>query len=313
MRKIIHLIGFILLSFLAACGGSTPSAPTQPNPLAGVPTPSLAPEPTETPIVPPTRPLPTATLSPTQEPETATATVIIPPTEMPTEAATATATSTGLNTSVPQTTDLTIPSAEELPIAATLYNINDSTPRPGIILLHMFNGNRTVWANNGLADALVANGYVVLALDMRGHGETGGGRDWQLAREDLGLVWQWFAERDDVDGARTAVIGGSIGANMALLLGVDEAAIKTAVLLSPGLDYFNVQTGAEIAAYDERPLLIVASEDDGYAATSSQTLFESAGSNARLEMYTDAGHGTNMLTAVPELTELILQWLAENV
>ncbi len=308
MRKTIKICGLIILLLLAACGGSPPPAPTQVNPLAGVPTPSLAPEPTDT----SNAPSPTATLPPTVTPEPATPTATITAVSTETVPPTATATSTAASTSVPQTTDLSIPGAENLPIAATLYNTSDSTPRPGIILLHMYNGNRTVWAKNGLADELVANGYVVLALDMRGHGETGGGRDWQLAREDLNRVWHWFAEREDVDGEKTAVIGGSIGANMALLLGVDVTAVKTAILLSPGLDYYNVKTDEEIAAFGERPLLIVASEDDGYAATSSQTLFESA-PTAQLEMFTNAGHGTNMLTTVPELTELILQWLAENV
>ena len=308
MRKIIKICAILCLSLLAACGGSTPSAPATANPLAGVPTPSLAPEPTDTPSA-----LPTMTLlaTETQAPETATATVTVSPTEMPIESATAVSTVAGK--SVVQTTDLTIPGAADLPIAATLYNTNDTTPRPGIILLHMLNGNRQVWAHNGLAEELVANGYVVLALDMRGHGETGAERDWQLAREDLRLVWQWFADRDDVDAQKTAVMGGSIGANMALLLGVDETAVNTVILLSPGSDYMGVKTNGEIAAFAERPLLIVASQEDSYAATSSQTLFDLAGANAQLEMYTNAGHGTNMLTAEPELTELILEWLAEHV
>ena len=64
----------------------------------------------------------------------------------------------------------------------------------------------------------------------------------------------------------SAFIGGSIGANMALRLGADVPQIPTVVLLSPGLNYDGVQTEPAMETFGDRPVFIVASSEDSYAA-----------------------------------------------
>ena len=163
------------------------------------------------------------------------------------------------------------------------------------------------WA--GFAQQLADSGYAVLAIDMRGHGDTGGERDWEKAAADHALIWRQFVGREEVDKAHTAVIGGSIGANMALQLGTAQPMIKTAVLLSPGLDYRGVTTETAVQSYGNRPLLIVASEEDSYAADSSRSLLDLASPQAALQMYSGIGHGTSMLNNDPALTQTLLDWL----
>jgi dienelactone hydrolase len=118
---------------------------------------------------------------------------------------------------------------------------------------------------------------------------------------------------ENVDGERTAVIGASIGSNMALRTGANVPDIKTVALLSPGLDYRRVTTDDAIIQYGERPILIVASADDTYSADSSRTLAEMALSEATLHMYETAGHGTNMFAPEPELTQMLLDWLNQHL
>jgi pimeloyl-ACP methyl ester carboxylesterase len=130
----------------------------------------------------------------------------------------------------------------------------------------MLGSNRGVWADNGLANLLADNSFAVLAIDMRGHGETGGRRDWAAVERDVQQIWQEFTNWPEVDGERTAVIGASIGSNMALIAAANEPAIKTVVLLSPGLNYAGVTTEDRNVAYGERPILIAASAEDSYAA-----------------------------------------------
>jgi len=62
-------------------------------------------------------------------------------------------------------------------------------------------------------------------------------------------------------------------------------------------------------AYGERPVLIVASQEDTYAADSSRRLEEVALGEVRQVMYQDAGHGTIMMEREPGLGELIIDWL----
>jgi alpha-beta hydrolase superfamily lysophospholipase len=181
---------------------------------------------------------------------------------------------------------------------------------PGVLLLHMLGSDRTAW--EAMTVDLNAAGYAVLALDMRGHGETGGDLDWDLAQDDLRRAWSFLTGLPEVDENRTAVVGASIGANMALITGAAEPAIRTVVLVSPGLDYSGVVTEAAMVAYGARPVLLVASEGDTYAASSSQTLIDRAAGLAELKLYTGGTHGTSMFAVNPELAVLILDWLNEH-
>ena len=250
---------------------------------------------------------------PAATPPAAAATAVATTTPAAAEAGAATAEPTdAVIAAVGSAEQVSFAAADGLIIRGTLLLPLTSGADPGVILLHMLGDDRTVWGEVGLAADLVAAGYAVLAVDMRGHGETGGAADWPLAADDLSRVWDAFVALDSVDDARTAVIGASIGANMALGLGVDRPDIRAVVALSPGLDYRGVTTAELPAAYGDRPLLLVASEDDAYSAGSARALAESA-ANARVEVYATAGHGTNMFAAAPELAPLIIGWLDEQL
>ncbi|MEZ4515914.1 MAG: alpha/beta fold hydrolase [Chloroflexota bacterium] len=237
-----------------------------------------------------TVPVPTATSVPTDEPGEMETGAIEPGQEsMPVEA------------------------ADGLVIQSTLYLPGSATPAPGVMLLHMLGSNRAAWEQTGLVDTLLADGIAVLAVDMRGHGETGGTPDWTLAADDLSRIWSAFTERPEVDATQTAVVGASIGANMALTTAAGQPDIQTAVLLSPGLDYRGVTTEDQLAAYGDRPLFIVASSEDSYAASSSRTLAELGGASVQLEMFDGAGHGTAMFAREPGLNDLISEWLWTNL
>ena len=207
---------------------------------------------------------------------------------------------------------MTITAADGLPIQATLLTPLTSGAEPGVILLHMLGDDRTVWGEVGLTADLVAAGYAVLVMDMRGHGETGGAQDWALAADDLGRAWDAFAALETVDAARTAVVGASIGANMALRLGADRTDVAAVALLSPGLDYRGVTTADQATSYGDRPLLLIAAEDDAYSADSVRALAEAA-DGATVHIFERAGHGTNMFAAAPELADLIISWLNEQL
>ncbi len=209
----------------------------------------------------------------------------------------------------PETVAIT--AADGLKIVGTFYPGSGSPPWPGVLLLHILGSNRGAWA--GFAGQLAQKGYAALAIDMRGQGDTGGQMDWKQAPDDIQRAWAYISARPDVDPARTAIVGASIGANLALITGVAEPDIRTVVLLSPGLDYQGVSTQDAMPPYGERPVLIVASQEDTYAANSSARLRDLARGKSQLELYDGAGHGTAMLSAKPELAGLILDWLGQTL
>lgn len=195
----------------------------------------------------------------------------------------------------------------------------DARSKKSVVLLHILPGNRSDF--NELADILFKKGYNVLNIDERGHGDS---EAWPNEQGS----WQEFRQEDydkmifdveaaaeclknQVKGTELAVIGGSIGANLAMIFGAKHQP-KIVIALSPGIDYRGVKT--EIASRNYRQnILIAASRDDEYAFESSEKLFEM--SRARVKefiKYEDAGHGTRMLEREPELKQRILDFLAKN-
>lgn len=207
--------------------------------------------------------------------------------------------------------EVTVEAADGLTIYGTFYPGAGQGPWPAVMLLHMNGGQRSDW--DAFAQQLAGQGYAALAVDMRGHGDTGGQSDWEQAADDLGRVWAYLTSREDVDETRAAVAGASIGANMSLVTGVEEPSVKTVIMLSPGLNYFGVTTDDRIVGYGDRPSLIVASEEDMLSADSSEELHELAIGENELVMYQGAGHGTNMFAQEPELTDLMIAWFDRHV
>jgi pimeloyl-ACP methyl ester carboxylesterase len=244
-----------------------------------------------------------------------------------TAAVTPTPTNTTLPTAVP--TETAIPTPEFIPTpdgpeivtiegvdrivsTGTFFPSSGPSPWPGVILLHMSGDNRHVWEENGFADLLTENGYGVLAIDIRNHGDSGGDPSWDKGEADVRRWWNYFTGREDIDGERTALIGGSIGANLALFTGMQKTAGRTVVLLSPGLSYNSAPITEAVVDYGERPILMVASEDDLFPAVEDVTkMAQLALGEVESIIYEDAGHGTEMLEAKPELAKIILAWLAK--
>lgn len=185
------------------------------------------------------------------------------------------------------------------------------TAAPGLVLIHMVGGRRTDWDN--LASALQSRGYAVLTLDLRGHGKSSGDREWGKMADDVTVAYRFLSGQPEVDPARIALVGASIGANLALNVAASEPAIQSLVLLSPGLDYRGVKTEEAMKAYGARPVLLIASKTDTYATQSVETLAKLAQGKQKAQIYEDAGHGTQMLGNAGGLEDLILNWLQETL
>lgn len=205
----------------------------------------------------------------------------------------------------------TIAMEDGLQIIGDLYVPDADEPLPGIVMTHMLNSDRTVWGN--LPEEVAKACYVVLNIDLRGHGQTGGDADWELAVQDVQQVLQTLSEMEAVNADSLALIGASIGANVALNAAANTPAVQTVILLSPGLDYAGLTTLDAMESYGERPVMIVASDEDQYAADSSRQLDEAALGESQLIMYSGAGHGTAMFSSEPGLQQAILDWLANQL
>jgi pimeloyl-ACP methyl ester carboxylesterase len=200
-------------------------------------------------------------------------------------------------------------------IAATYYKPLKEEP-PGVILLHMLNKDRFTW--DPFAKRLQEEGYAVLAIDLRGHGESINQGKWQDFNEmdfnsmiNDARAAKTYIEQT-LEPRRYIMIGASIGANVALNYAAADDDIDAVILLSPGETYRGVNVIGAVNLYGERPLLIAASKEDDYSYKSSNKLHTLA-EKSTFRKYEDAGHGTDMFNAPIGLDFLILNWLDENI
>jgi len=203
-------------------------------------------------------------------------------------------------------------------IAASFYQPS-RRPAPCVILVHMLSRSRDDW--QVLASRLADAGIAALALDLRGHGasgadprtEPGASGDLSPALLDVQAARAFLASRPDLGVTNVGVAGASVGANLAAMAAAADPTIRSIVLLSPGLEYRRVYAEAALKRYGDRPVLMIASQEDGYATRSVRRL-QKAGTGIReAQLVNGAGHGTMMLARQPDLVSVILQWFQRTL
>ena len=193
------------------------------------------------------------------------------------------------------------------------------------VLIHMMPATRSSWTL--LEGALSKRGIGSLAIDLRGHGESvetndGTKIDYRKFSDDehqssvfdvAGAV-EWIRKRG-IDVSRIVLIGASVGANLAVRELASEPRLRGAVLLSPGEAYngMNVREDAQNLLPDQG-VFITSSEDDMESYAASRALYDEAPVTLKTFVpYKKSGHGTNMFSTDPALTEKIAEWLLEAI
>ena len=187
-------------------------------------------------------------------------------------------------------------------------NYYDTDGERAVILLHMLNRNKADW--DSFAKELQDRGISSIAIDLRGHGESGG--ELRMFSEDDFRNMQLDAKtaKEFLIGKgkkSIAVIGASIGANTAFNFANSDNSIKTAVLLAPGEDYRGVSTLGSAEEFD-RAVLVVLTKDDVYFGT-GQRVYDAIKSNKKeSKVYEKGGHGTRLF-GVTDLNKVLVNWL----
>ncbi len=188
---------------------------------------------------------------------------------------------------------------------------------PGIILLHALSRTREDW--HPVATRLADAGFVVLAIDLRGHGASGPLPEGATLENltdmvaDVKAARAFLAARREVSPNRIGIGGASIGANLAILFAAGDPTVRSLALLSPGIDFRGLRPEAALKKYGERPALLVASQEDNYAANSARQ-FAGSGPGVRdLRILNGAGYGTVMFVRQPELAAALVDWFRRTL
>ncbi len=205
----------------------------------------------------------------------------------------------------------------------TLHLVDRAGRHPVVLLLHQAQSSRAEF--DFLLEDLHRLGLHTLAVDLRGHGTSSKPdqidrawfmklfRDPGYAPPDVQAILEWLASHDRVDPERIAVMGGSVGANLAYVANGAGWHVKTSVVLSG-----NAEAAADLAGNVEdlrpRNVLLLATDNDHGRDAYAKTLYEQAGKPKRVEILEgSSAHGVSVLRESAELKELVLSWLAEQL
>lgn len=210
--------------------------------------------------------------------------------------------------------DVDLTAADGVKLKASYYTA--AKPGPGVLLLHQCNRDRKVW--NGLATQLSGAGINVLALDMRGFGESGDtqrvkGTPEQIRAEeakwpgDIDIAFQYLLSQSGVRKEVIGVGGASCGLNNSVQTAMRHPEVQSLVLLSGTTDY----KGRQFLRSTRLPVFLAYADDDEFPAsvTTIQWLYDLTGnSGKKLAHYTNGGHGADIFKAHPELMGQITDW-----
>ncbi|MGH7779693.1 MAG: alpha/beta hydrolase [Candidatus Binataceae bacterium] len=163
--------------------------------------------------------------------------------------------------------------------------------RPAVLLVHGFSSDRALMSV--LARRIARNGYAVLTIDLRGHGQNRNpfARDFGGAaglREDITAAVNFLRTSSYVDGSQIVVMGHSMGAGAALDYAAHDPNLKGSVMISGGFRL-------EGPVHPRDALFIFAQNDPDFIQDSSKEIATVLAGSRPLELgkiYGDAARGT---------------------
>ena len=195
---------------------------------------------------------------------------------------------------------------------------SSAAPFPVILAAHGAGDGVTQAKNKGYIrqwmELLCANGYAVLAIDARGHGERSheiGFRSVRevfsapAARRDMfvGTVIDWrrgidyLTSRPDIDASRLGLLGSSMGTMYGAVLAAVEQRIDAAVFVVGGMPPRSwtvlpeVHQANYVGRIAPRPVLMLnGTQDETLLPEGSKEWFELAG-EPKEQLWYEAGHG----------------------
>ena len=238
---------------------------------------------------------------------------------------------------------VSFPSNDGVEVSAIFGMVQTGESLPVVILLHDLGGSKSDWLNHtgtymaltGTYMTLIERGYAVLAIDMRGHGETRlpDNRqvleliDLELSYRDVHAALIWLQSQSEIDVSRIAVVGSGLGGNVAYVSsGIFPELIKTSVLLSPGLWVASslepLVIGASFEPFAPRSILFMVGDQDQIVSGNvtlsyvdfARSLEARTAEPKELHIFPgSADHGFALLDNIAEAQDLFFLWLEENL
>ena len=207
-------------------------------------------------------------------------------------------------------------------IVGDYYPHSGGGPAPAVILLHMYRSERSAW--KPLVPALSKAGFAVLAIDMRGHGESTEPTSMRLGaravqqdstlfnamHKDVAAAYTWLSQQPNVDLSQFGLVGASVGCSVALAYAARDKSVDGVVCLTPGEKYLGVDSIEDISSVDGRGVMLVATEGERKACDALVNI----NSNAEVRIVGQGKvHGTRMFGKIKGIEDRIVRFLNRHV
>jgi dienelactone hydrolase len=150
----------------------------------------------------------------------------------------------------------------------------DANKVPGVLVAHGFAGSKQLML--GYTQVLAHAGYAVMSWDFAGHGANAAPLGRLSLQQDLDVAYAALIEQSQVDPARLALLGHSMGSGAVMSAGIgDVDRFAATVAISP--------TGAQVTPSTPRNLLLQAgSWEGGFVRNAEKLLLAAGGENKNL-------------------------------
>ncbi len=194
---------------------------------------------------------------------------------------------------------------------------------PAIILIHQGGSTRAEWKALKLWNDLLAEGYAILAYDIRIHGasEKDEGDIYNLfnnpnrAPLDLLAAIDFLEQEQNIDANRIGIIGASIGANLACVASVSEDYnIKSIVSMSSKTKAVQNLSGSNTPLVLKNAFHIASKEEqNGLRATWANELFSKTTGHKEVFIAEGNKHGSFIIREEKLLQTKIIKWFKKTL
>lgn len=210
-------------------------------------------------------------------------------------------------------------------IKATMtYPKMDAVKFPTVILLHSLGASSAEWVN--LVDNLNSAGFLVIAMDFRGHGKSVYNTNFQqkswvyfkpkmyekFPSDVMAVLKQAQVISKKVSIDNCAFVGADLGANTAVLVAKDmPKKPKALVLISPSISFKGLYIPIAMTQIGKIPILTMVSTKDVYSVNQQKSLVKFSQGNFYAKNYPNGGMGMQMLKVNPTMSADITNWLVK--
>jgi dienelactone hydrolase len=203
-------------------------------------------------------------------------------------------------------------------LTGTLYETE--RPRPaGLILVHARGGSRTDYKS--FAQQAQREGYLALAFDLRGHGDSLSPSGVASSHHDFQAP-HWQAVQYDIDAAKEtilnagadpenlAIVGAGLGANLALSYASTHEDIQAAVLLSPSRVEEGISAADAVKRFGMRPVMLLVTTGDTAGLATCQLLRDTVPGHCEIREYGGTARGAAIFDSASTSSGQVILWLS---